>query len=120
MPQSAKKYLLLHQVVEYVKRKMRDHFINERDQLIQIQVIWKTKDKCPHCLCSKSQMGGVYSKVVQCRICDNNYHETCMKLKKETKTFMCPECVLLRMDPLNNIVDMLCEPVPFKPTAHAS
>lgn len=76
-----------------------------------------------YCICNKSVVVSNQLKAksakVQCTICLNYFHAVCLKLANVNyKQFMCPECVVYRLDPLNKVVEVLYKPVPFQPSMH--
>lgn len=69
--------------------------------------------KCNYCICAKVEILEQKGEMIKCIYCRNLFHLVCLKLNHPQRVFVCPECILPRLDPLHQSIDVLLEPKIF-------
>lgn len=70
------------------------------------------------CVCSGQSVS--QGPNVQCRSCENYFHLQCLRMSKVKESqYLCPDCVMLKLDPMSRVKLILCKPQNFRPTQHA-
>ncbi|CAD8113012.1 unnamed protein product [Paramecium sonneborni] len=82
--------------------------------LAQYQNPTEEQLNCPYCVCKKSNQIVLNQLALRCAICKNYFHISCLRIEKQKKVFVCPECILIGMDPLHELQESILDPVIFQ------
>ncbi|CAD8127578.1 unnamed protein product [Paramecium sonneborni] len=69
---------------------------------------------CPYCVCKKSNQIVLKPLALRCAVCKNYFHISCLRIEKPKKVFVCPECIIIGMDPLHELQESILDPVIFQ------
>ncbi|CAD8097892.1 unnamed protein product [Paramecium primaurelia] len=69
---------------------------------------------CPYCVCKKINQIAQKSLAFRCAICKNYFHSSCLRIEKPKKVFVCPECIIIGMDPLHELQESILDPIIFQ------
>ncbi|CAD8212742.1 unnamed protein product [Paramecium pentaurelia] len=83
-------------------------------QLAQYQNPTQEQLNCPYCVCKKSNQTVLKQLALRCAICKNYFHSSCLRIEKPKKVFVCPECILIGIDPLHELKESILDPVIFQ------
>ncbi|CAK83720.1 unnamed protein product (macronuclear) [Paramecium tetraurelia] len=100
-----------------IQEEQQEKVLTQESELIQLaQYQHPTQEQlnCPYCVCKKSNQTVLKSLALRCAVCKNYFHSSCLRIEKPKKVFVCPECILIGIDPLHELKESILDPVIFQ------